>query len=173
MSEGGSSRRQATAIELSALLVECVCVAGPGEPEAVSALAEALGVKPDVIAEELLYLRAFAVDFAVLMSLGDAPEKDQILACYYEHWERIEVAAEGTRATLEERLRDYAAVVGDVQPGSGGLGRGLGIALAARCAAPDGPAAAELIVFAARLFAVLYDEVTSMLTEIDIVLLDD
>lgn len=175
MSQDGTDNKQATPVELSAILVECVCVAGPGEPEAVAALASSLQLRPDAIAEELLYLRAFAVDFAVLMSLGDAPAKDQILSRYYDHWDRIDAEAEGTRAVLEQRLLDYAAVVGDVEPGHGGLGRQLGIALAAHCGVADngGDASGELMVFAARLFAVLYDEVTSLLTEVDIILFDD
>lgn len=184
MNQDGTDNKQATAVELSALLVECVCVPGPGEGQAVAALASALAMRPEVIAEELLYLRAFAVDFAVLMSLGDAPAKDQILSRYYEHWDRIDREAEGTRDALEQRLRDYAGVVGDVEPGAGGLARRLGIALAAFCgnsngsppaepASGDNQAAAELMVFAARLFAALYDEVTSMLTEVDIILLED
>ena len=166
------TRNQATPVELSALLVECVCVPGAGEQEAVGQLAEALHVQPDTLAEELLYLRAFAVDFAVLMSLGDAPAKDHILSRYYEHWQRIDEEAEGARAALEERLQGYAAVVGEVAPG-GGLARQLGIALAARVSVDAGDAAVELMVFGARLFAVLYDEVTSLLTEVDILLLDE
>lgn len=167
------TRNQATPVELSALLVECVCVPGAGERAAVGQLAAALQVQPEAIAEELLYLRAFAVDFAVLMSLGDAPAKDQILSHYYQHWQRIDEEAEGARAALEERLQGYAAIVGEVAPGGGGLARQLGIGLAARIDVDAGDAAAELMIFGARLFAVLYDEVTSLLTEVDILLLDE
>ena len=172
MNQDRTTRRQATAIELSALLVECVCVPGPGEQQAVGLLATALNVGPEAIAEELLYLRAFAVDFAVLMSLGDTPAKDQILALYYEHWQRLDQEVEGARAALEERLQAYAAVVGDVTPGQGGLARQLGIALAARING-EGQAPGELMVFGARLFAALYDEVRNLLTEIDILPLDE
>ena len=177
MNHNGTTRKQATPVELSALLVECVCVPGPGEQEAVRPLAAAVQVSPEAISEELLYLRAFAVDFAVLMSLGDAPAKDQILSLYYEHWQRIDEQAAGTRAALEERLQGYAAVVGDVTPGHGGLARQLGLALVGHIGADPGSAAGdaagELMIFGARLFAVLYDEVTSLLTEVDILLLDE
>jgi hypothetical protein len=166
-------RRQASPVELAALLVESVCVPGPGEDDAVRQLGKALSVPPERIAEELLYLRAFAVDFAVLMSLGDSPAKDQILSRYYAHWEGIDENAEGTLAALEERLRDYASVVGDIEPGRGGLAQSLGTALALRCQVEAGPAAGELMVFGARLFAVLYDEVTSLLTEVELILLDE
>jgi hypothetical protein len=166
------TKKQATPIELAAILAESVFAAGEGEQEAVGQLAELLQVKADAISEELLYLRAFAVDFAVLMSLGDSPAKDQILSGYYEHWQRIEADAPGTMEILEERLQDFAAIVGDVEPGAGGLARQLGIALAARCQVEAGPAAGDLIVFGGRLFAVIYEEVTALLTEVEIVLLD-
>ncbi len=173
MNRNDTSRKQASPVELAALLAESVCVPGEGEQEAVGELAAALQVNADVLAEELLYLRAFAVDFAVLMSLGDSPAKDQILSRYYEHWERIDAEAEGTLEILEQRLLDYAAIVGDVERGHGGLARQLGIALAVRCDVEAGPAAGELMVFGGRLFAVLYEEVSAMLTEIDILLLED
>ena len=111
------NRKQASPAELAALLAECVCVPGAGEPEAGGHLAALLRVKADAMAEELLYLRAFAVDFAVLLALGDSPAKDQILSRYYEHWERIDAEVEGTLAIFEERLQDYAAIIGDIEPG--------------------------------------------------------
>jgi hypothetical protein len=166
------TRKQATPVELAAILAESVFVPGEGERQAVEKLAELLEVKADVISEELLYLRAFAVDFAVLMSLGDSPAKDQILSGYYEHWQRIDADAPGTMEILEERLRDFAAIVGDIELGAGGLTRQLGITLAARCQVDAGPAAGELMVFGGRLFAVLYEELTALLTEVEIVLLE-
>ena len=167
------NRKQASPVELAALLAESVCVPSAGEPEAVGHLAALLRVKADAMAEELLYLRAFAVDFAVLLALRDSPAKDQILSRYYEHWERIDAEVEGTLAILEERLQDYAAIIGDIEPGTGGLARQLGIALAARCGVKDNPDAGELMIFGGRLFAALYEEVTAMLTEVEIVLLEE
>ena len=173
MNRDEGTRKQASPVELAALLADAVCVPGIGEKEAVGQLAAALQLQEEAISEELLYLRAFAIDFAVLMSLGDSPEKDQILSRYYEHWERIDGEAEGTLAILEQRLRDYAAIVGDVEPGHGGLARQLGIALAARCGVDAGPEAGELMIFGARLFAALFDEVSGLLTEVEIVLLEE
>lgn len=167
------NRREASPVELAALLADSVLVPGPGEQDAVQQLGQALAVPADRISEELMFLRAFAVDFAVLMSLGDAPAKDQILGGYYEHWRRIDAEAEGAMEALEERLRDYAALVGSIEPGQGGLGRQVGQALAVRCGVQAGIEAGELMVFGARLFAVLYDEVTQLLTDVDIVLLED
>ena len=160
-------------MELAALLVDTVCVPGSGEQEALGELAGFLGVERGSMESELMFLRAFAVDFAVLLALGDSPAKDQILSRYYEHWERIDAEVEGTLAILEERLQDYAAIIGDIEPGTGGLARQLGIALAARCGVKDNPDAGELMIFGGRLFAALYEEVTAMLTEVEIVLLEE
>ncbi|HIG16751.1 MAG TPA: hypothetical protein EYQ31_05370, partial [Candidatus Handelsmanbacteria bacterium] len=63
MNRNDTSRKQASPVELAALLAESVCVPGEGEQEAVGELAAALQVNADVLAEELLYLRAFAADF--------------------------------------------------------------------------------------------------------------
>lgn len=162
-------RRQATPVELAALLVESVCVPAAGEAEVVAHLAATLELPPEALGEELLYLRAFAVDFAVLMTLGDAPAKDQILSRYYAHWNRIDEQSGGTLAALEERLGDYAAAIGQAQ-GQAGLAAQVGRALAERCGLD--PAPPQLAVLGARLFAAVYEEVTAMLTEVEIVLLE-
>lgn len=159
-------------MELSALLVESVCVPAAGEAEAVAQLAGILGLRAEALGEELLYLRAFAVDFAVLLTLGDVPAKDQLLAHYYGHWHRIDDQSGGdTLAALEERLGEYAAAVGQVIPAHRGLAAQVGRALAECCGRPDAPP--ELVVLGGRMFAALYEEVTALLTDVEIVLLEE
>ena len=156
------------------MLVQAVCVPGEAEPAAVAALAAALGLDAEAVAEELLYLRAFAIDFAVLMALGDSPAKDQIQTRYYEHWTRIDQQAGGQALrAMEERLQEYAMAVGASAHGQGGLAAQVGQSLALRCGAGEGPDAAELAVFGGRLFAALYDEVVALLTDVEIVLLEE
>ena len=51
------NRKQASPVELAALLAECVCVPGAGEPEAVGHLAALLRVKADAHAKFALLWR--------------------------------------------------------------------------------------------------------------------
>jgi hypothetical protein len=172
-SDGPQNRRQASPVELAALLVQAVCVPGEGEEAAVTLVADNLGLEAASIGEELMYLRAFAIDFAVLMGLGDSPAKDQILSRYYEHWKRIdEGAGGGTQEAMEERLGAYAAAVGQSAQAQGGLSDEVGRQFASRCVAEGGLDATELVVFGGRMFAALYDGVVELLTEVEIILVE-
>ena len=166
----GGSRRQVTPAELAALFVDAVSIPGEGEADAVRELSAALDLEAESVSGELLYLRAFAVDFAVLMGLGDSLAKDQILSCYYEHWTRIDEAEGDTLVAMEERLQAYAAAVGAGAHGQVGLSGEVGQAFAVRCVDAEGPPVTELMVLGGRLFAAVYDEMVGLLTEVDIVL---
>ena len=114
--------------------METVCVSGASEQPALEELAEYLGTPLGRMQSELLFLRAFAVDFALNMSLGDGPARWAIAEQYYRHWETVaEGAGEDTMDGLEEHLNYYTEVVNTSHIGAAGLTEQVGMAFATRC----------------------------------------
>ena len=128
-------KKNATPIEIGALLMETVCVSGASEQPALEELAEYLGTPLGRMQSELLFLRAFAVDFALNMSLGDGPASWAIAEQYYRHWETV---AEGERTTTRSRAWKsastyYTEVINTSHIGPAGLTEQVGMAFASRC----------------------------------------
>ena len=73
-------KRQATPVELAALLMDAACRSSDAEESALRKLAEFFKLDLHGMLDELMFLRAFTVDFAIAITLGDGPEKEQILA---------------------------------------------------------------------------------------------
>jgi len=163
------SRKEATPIELAALLMDVVCT--PSEPEQapLRELATHLQVDLGRIQSELMFLRAFAVDFATTMTLGYGPEQKTILERYYQHWERVgqEVGSD-LLVDLQARLQVYTETVGSPEMNPAGLKGLLGQTFARCCQA--GEAEAELAVLGGAMFGALFEEVTDLLQSVDIVL---
>ena len=90
----------------------------PGSPASRSASLSASS--PRRIANEMLFLRIFAVDFGVAMAV-DGPKKGQILDIFYEHVRRIG-ALTGAPAQFEAdlRTRSFAYTVAVRDTGGGG-----------------------------------------------------
>lgn len=175
-------KKQATPIEIGALLMEAVCIPASSEEPALADLAENLGTMRGRMKTELLLLRAFAVDFALDMSLGDSPARWAIAEQYYGHWEHIgeKIDAE-TIDSLEERLKFYTEVVSSSHVDSAGLTEQVGMAFAARCISSDvngleelseADERVELAMLGGSMFVALFDECSDLLTQIEIVLLD-
>ena len=100
-----TARKEATPIELGALLMDAVCKPGEREQEAVRQLAAHLGVDLERLQMELMYLRAFAVEFATTISLGESPDREAVSTQYYRHWDQVaEQAGEGVAEELDARL---------------------------------------------------------------------
>jgi len=164
-------RRQATPIELAAILMEAVCGPSAGGDDAVAELSAFLELPADRLQGELMFLRAFAVEFAATMALGDSEERAAIGTQYYRHWEQVAGEAGGDLlADLDQRLRYYGQAVVD-ETASAGLGAQVGAAFASLCGIEEG-GPEEVAVLGASMFAALFDEVCDLLTSIDIVLLD-
>ena len=174
-------KKNATPIEIGALLMETVCVSGASEQPALEELAEYLGTPLGRMQSELLFLRAFAVDFALNMSLGDGPARWAIAEQYYRHWETVaEGAGEDTMDGLEEHLNYYTEVVNTSHIGAAGLTEQVGMAFATRCmpavsgedGEPHSGNSADLAMLGGSMFVALFDEVSDMLTQVEIVLID-
>lgn len=162
-------RRQATAIELSAMLFQAVVVAGPGEREAAESLAQALGAPTAMVQLELLHVRAVAVEMALQVGLNDGPAATQLRAQYADRWreEETQDSAEAWEL-LQERLQDYAAAVEAAD--ASGLEATVG-----RCfASLFGPneMAGDLAHLGGRLFGALLKEVSDLLTEVELIALE-
>ncbi len=114
-------------MELAALLVDTVCLPGSGEQEALRELAEFLGVERESMESELMFLRAFAVDFATVMALGDAPERLAITERFYHHWETISEQVDASVFDdMQDRLSYYTEAIHSDGAGAGLLRRSPG-----------------------------------------------
>ncbi|MFC1526626.1 hypothetical protein ACFL6X_07450 [Candidatus Latescibacterota bacterium] len=165
-------RRQASTVELAAILMETVCGPTSAEQEAIEELAQYLGLELGRLQTELLFLRAFAVEFGTTMTLGDSEETRSILSRYYQHWERVGAGAgDDVLADLHERLQYYAEIVGSPS-GTGGLGGQVGAAFASLCQ-DSGEGVEDLAMLGASMFAALFEEVCELFTGIDIVVFDE
>ena len=163
------SRREATPIEIAALLMDAVCTPEEREQTALGELAAHLQIDLDQMQSELLFLRAFAVDFATAMALGQAPERQAILERYYLHWEQIDQEAGGGLLTdLQARLQLYTETVGSHERTPAGL-KGLVGRTFARCCERD-EVEEELTVLGGEMFGALFEEVVDLLQEVDIAL---
>ena len=80
-------RREATPVEIAALLMNAVCTPAEREQAALAELAEQIGVDLGHLQSELMLLRAFAVDFAMAMTLGQTLVRRAILMRIHQHWD--------------------------------------------------------------------------------------
>jgi len=162
-----STRKQATPVELAALLMEAVCVPGSSEQEAIEQMAQFTEVAPQQMLLEVMFLRAFAVEFGAEMALGDSEEKQAIFKRFYDHWDMIAEKADGDLLDdLTERLEYYNGAVHSPSDGSGLAGQ-VGVAFAARCGTPE-EVQEVLAMFGGSLFAALFEETAELLQNIEI-----
>jgi hypothetical protein len=174
-----SNTRQATPIELAALMMDAVCTPSEQEEDALRELAAHLRVPLATLQTELLFLRAFAVDFAASVSLADAPEKTAVVDQYNGHWGRIgNEAGEAVLEDLEVRLTSYAEAAADTSPNPDGLRGRVGGQFAAHCTALNDGASntstaetgADLAFLGGSMFAALFEEMADLFETVDIVL---
>ena len=159
-------------MELAALLVDTVCVPGSGEQEALRELAEFLGVERGSMESELLFLRAFAVDFATVMTLGDAPERLAITERFYQHWETISDQVDGeVFDDMQDRLSYYTEAIHSDGTGSG-LTAQIGLAFSEACRAGEEEGSEDLAMLGGSMFVALFEEVTDLLSGLEIILYD-
>ena len=164
-------RRQATPIELAAILMEAVCQADSSQEDVVQHFGDLFGARSERLQAELMFLRAFAVDFATVMTLGDSAEKQAILARYYRHWERVATEVDDdVLSDLHEHLQFYQDTICSPS-GADGLGGQVGRAFATLCRVGE-EGEEEVAVLGGSLFAALFEEVCDLLTTIDILLVD-
>ncbi len=169
MNESPPRKKQATPVELAALLMETVRRPSGAEESALRELAEYLGVGLQSMQSELMFLRAFAVDFATGIALGDSAEKQAILERYYQHWEIMDNEAESdVLDQLQDRLQLYFDAIDSPESGPAGLGSQVGLAFATRCD-ETGEWREDLAMLGGSMFAALFDEVTDLLQEVEIV----
>ena len=172
MNKSPPRKKQATPVELAALLMETVCRPSGAEESALRELAEYLGVGLQSMQAELMFLRAFAVDFATGMALGDSAEKRAILERYYQHWEMVDNEA-GSDVTdqLQDHIQFYIDAIDSPELGAVGLGSQIGLAFASRCEETD-EWREDLAMLGGSMFAALFDEVTDLLQEVEIVVFE-
>ena len=162
-------KREASPVEIGALLMDAVCTPSAPEQDALRELAIHLGVKLERMQTELLYLRAFAVDFALALSLGESPAKEAITTHYYSHWDLVaREAGEGLLEDLRLRLAAYARVIGDADVHSDGLKGQLGQLFANNC--QGGEQSQDLALLGGAMFAALFEEIADLFNTVDIVL---
>ncbi|MEE2659504.1 MAG: hypothetical protein VX733_13440 [Candidatus Latescibacterota bacterium] len=166
-----SERRPVTTAEVATLLIETVCVSGDSETQALAELADALAVSAELLISEMLFLRAFTVEFALTLTLAEGHGREQVEAHYGQHWERIDhESGEQVVPALEEHLQFYGEIVGEGQASALGLATSVGVAFAQRCGAGD---TQELVLLGGRMFGALLEEVSALLTEAEITMVSD
>jgi hypothetical protein len=162
-------KTQVTPVELAALFMEAACQTSDEERKALAGLAEFLGVDLGQVLAELMFLRTYAVDLAVAMTLGHSPARQVLLEQFYGHWERIsEEAGFVLSGDLQAHLGYYTEAVGDET--SGGLGDRVGQAFAARF---GGEGATEMALLGGRMFGAFYEEIAQTLGLVEIVLYEE
>lgn len=159
--------RQATPVELAAVLMDAVCRTTVQEKDSIEQLALTLDANAGRIVSELMYLRAFAVDLALEVELGDDSGRDYIMGHYSSHWARIDDQVPGTVTELSEHLDRYREAVRH-PAGQGRLGESVGAMFADRCRVESGRS--DLALFGAAMFTSLYDEVARLLADVELVL---
>ena len=171
------NKKEATPIEVAALMMDAVCTPSNQEEDALRELATHLQVALETIQTELLYLRAFAVDFAAAVTLADSAEKTAVVDQYNGHWALIgKEAGQGVLDELELRVRAYTEAVADTAPNPEGLRGLVGTIFARICVAADGsrsgghPNGRDLAFLGGAMFAALFDEMADLFNAVDIVL---
>ena len=121
-------KKKATAVELGTGLL----LLAKGSEESDTSSLAALPAEADRrrIRNEFLYLRAFVVDFAVSMKLGDSREKKAVLDVYYAHLREM-TKGTGLFPEIAERLDIYAEAVNT--PHQNGPAWTVGLAFAKLC----------------------------------------
>ncbi len=164
-------RKNASPIELAALLMDAVCGQDDKERDSLQELAGHLKIETDLMQSELLFLRAFAVEFALAVALGEVPEKTELLSHYYYHWDRLanEIGPDIQR-DLQQRMELYSEAVNAVQAGGEDLRYAMGQIFAGLLGSEE--AQADLTHLGGSMFGALSAEIMDLVTEVDIILLD-
>ena len=161
-------RKEASPVEIAAVLMDVVCHPADREDSAMSTLADHLELEAGQLRSELLYLKAFAVDFAVALALGECPEKSELLDHYYGHWEHIAGQSDdGVLDDLHDRVSYYSAAATSLQETASGLESQVGQAFADRFGTTD--RAEDLTLVGGQMFAALFAEVTDLFHAVSIV----
>lgn len=169
-------KNQATPVELAALFMDAACRPSAAEESALSQLAEFLDIDLSGMLAELMFLRAFSVDFAIQITLSEGgPEKEAILTHYYQHWEMVGKEADvDIEADLRERLQYYLEATQSPEGAGSGLTEQVGLAFATRLVGDGGGSDGldDLAMLGGSMFAALFDELTRLLEEVEIVTLE-
>ena len=163
-------KKEATPVELSALLMDAVCTPSERERVALGELAGHLGVELGQLQSELMFLRAFALDFAIGLALGEGPEQRAILVHLHQHWERLDKdIGAGLLQDLEHRFALYGEEVGSSGGDSTGLS-GLVGRVFARCCQSESQGE-DLALLGGSMFSAFFAEIADLFEEIEVVLI--
>ena len=161
------SPREATAVELAALLMDIVVRSTPPEEEAVRRLGELAQTDAGRMRSELLFLRDFAVGLALEVELGGDERQAEVVAHYSRHWSGLDAEVAGASAERAQRTAAYAAAAHD--PASrAALPERAGRTYASLCGVAAASASSEVARFGGALFSCLYEEVCRLLDEVTI-----
>ncbi len=152
-----------TVAQLSSLLLQTVTEPGDGERPATDALASQMHISSSQIQLELLHARAFAVDLALETGLGDSSTQLQLKERYTAS---LQNADEEAWELLHERLQTYHAFA-EQADASTGLTGAIGGCFAALF--EPGPLTPDLAHLGGRLFSALFDEISELLVQVEIV----
>ena len=148
--------------------MDVVCHPADEEDSALATLADHLDLEPGKLRSELLYLKAFAVDFAVALALGECTEKSEILDHYYGHWEHIADQSDpGVLDELHDRVSYYSAAATSLQDTACGLNSQVGQAFADRFGVVG--QVEDLTLVGGEMFAGLSAEVIDLFHAVNIV----
>jgi len=163
------TRKEASPIEIAALLMDAVCSPADTEQDALRGLADHLQIDLERMQSELMFLRAFTADFAISMTLGQSRAREEILGRYYQHWEKIDREVGGqVMADLQSRLQLYTETLSSPEGVAADLQDLMGRIFAGCCDAAAGEG--ELAFLGGTMFGALFSEIADLLQEVDIVI---
>ncbi|MEW6755069.1 MAG: hypothetical protein AB1505_29415 [Candidatus Latescibacterota bacterium] len=156
-------------MQIAGVLMDSVCGPVQAETEALHHLSGVLELDLGRLQTELLFLKAFAADFATSMALGQGPALQAILQGFYAHWQRIgQQVGEGVTEDLQERLGLYAEVIGEPDPRAAGLQDSVGRAFS-RCCRQEREEP-ELVILGGAMFGALFAGISDLLEDVEVVL---
>lgn len=152
---------------LTGVLLDAVCVLSETEERALQELSQTLQVDWVRLRLELTFLRASAVDLAVVTALGEGSICNDLRQNIRDRLQRLISQSGGDfEEEIGDRVALYGHVVNDPKKTSGSLRDAVGIAFAQCCTGGDDNA--DLAHLGGAMFAAFYDEVHQLLEVIDV-----
>lgn len=164
------SDNQVAPIELAAVLMDAVCTPAEREREALEELTGHLGMDVEQVQSELVFLRAFAVDWALATALGPGAGRDAMQRHLHQSWQRLENDTGHSLADdLYSRCEMYASRASGPQPHPDGLRGAVGQVFAHCCNA--GERGADIALLGGAMFAAFYEETCQLFDAVDLAIL--
>ena len=153
-------------VRVAGVLLDAVCVLSDTEERVLQELSQTLQVDGVPLRLELMFLRASAVDLAIVTALGEGSIYEELHQKIRDCCLRLVSQSSGdSEGEMGERITLNRRIFNDPQKTSGSLRDAGGFVLAQCCT--DGDSNVDLAHLGGAMFAAFYEEVHQLLDEID------